>query len=129
MAKKQPKQKNIAKTHTIDADGQVLGRLATQVAVLLRGKHKVDFVPYEDRGDAVTVINAGKIKVTGKKMEQKVYWRHSGYLGSTKFKTLGKSFEESPAEVLRRVVLGMLPKNKLRPRLLKKLKVYESDIK
>ena len=122
-------EKNVQKIHVIDADGQILGRLATQVAVLLRGKHKADFVPYEDRGDAVTVINAGKMKVTGKKMEQKVYWRHSGYLGSTKFKKLGKAFEENPGEVLRRVVMGMLPKNKLRIRFIKKLKVYESNAK
>lgn len=119
----------IPKIHVIDAEGKVLGRLATQVAVLLRGKHKVDFVPYEDRGDRVTVINARKIKVTGKKMGQKVYWRHSGYLGSMKFKSLGKAFEESPGELLKRVVVGMLPKNKLRTRLIKKLKVYESDVK
>lgn len=117
------------KTHVIDAEGKALGRLATQVAVLLRGKHRADFVPYKDTGDLVTVINAGKIKITGKKMDQKVYWRHSGYLGSMKFKKLGVAFQENPAELLKRVVMGMLPKNKLRIRFIKKLKVYEHDAK
>jgi len=111
------------KTHTIDATGKVLGRLAAQIAILLRGKHKPDFVPYKDMGDFVVVKNVGKLKITGKKMEQKKYFRHTGYLGGVKEISLKQLFKENPAEVLRKAVFGMLPKNKLRAKMIKRLKI------
>jgi len=111
------------KTHTIDATGKVLGRLAAQIAILLRGKHKPDFVPYKDMGDFVVVKDVGKLKITGKKMEQKKYFRHTGYLGGVKEISLKQMFKENPAEVLRKAVFGMLPKNKLRAKQIKRLKI------
>ena len=110
-------------THTIDATGKVLGRLAAQIAILLRGKHKPDFVPYKDMGDFVVVKDVGKLKITGKKMEQKKYFRHTGYLGGVKEISLKQLFKENPAEVLRKAVFGMLPKNKLRANQIKRLKI------
>ncbi|MCK4454033.1 50S ribosomal protein L13 [Candidatus Parcubacteria bacterium] len=110
-------------THTIDATDKVLGRLATQIAVLLRGKHKPDFVPYKDMGDFVVVKNVDKIKITGKKMEQKVYYHHSGFLGGLKETPLKKLLKEKPEEVLKKAVFGMLPKNKLRSKIIKRLKI------
>ena len=110
------------KTHTIDATGKVLGRLATEIAVLLRGKQKSDFVPYRDMGDFVIVKNVSKLKITGKKIEQKKYFRHSGFLGGVKEVPLKKIFKTNPAEVLRKAVFGMLPKNKLRAEQIKRLK-------
>ena len=109
-------------THTIDATNKVLGRLATQVALLLRGKHKPDFVLNQDVGDFVVIKNPDKIKVTGKKMEQKKYYRHSGYIGHLKEIPLKKVFEKNPGEVIKRAVWGMLPKNKLRKEQIKRLK-------
>jgi len=109
-------------THTIDASGKVLGRLATQIAVLLRGKHKPEFVPYQDIGDFVIVKNVDKIKITGKKMEQKKYYKHSGFLGGLKETPLKTLLKKKPQEVLKRAVYGMLPKNKLRPQQIKRLK-------
>ena len=109
-------------THKIDAAGKILGRLATEIAVLLRGKHKPDFWPNQDRGDFVVIKNVAQIKVTGKKMEQKKYYRHSGYPGALKETTLRKLFERSPQEVLRKTVWGMLPRNKLRAIQIKRLK-------
>ena len=110
------------KTHTTDATGKVLGRLATEIAVLLRGKQKSDFVPYRDMGDFVIVKNVSKLKITGKKMEQKKYFHHSGFLGGVKEVPLKKIFKTNPAEVLRKAVFGMLPKNKLRAEQIKRLK-------
>ncbi len=110
-------------THTIDATGKVLGRLASQIAILLRGKHKPDFVPYKDMGDFVVAKNVEKLKITGKKLEEKKYFRHTGYLGGVKFIPLKKLFKEKPAEVLRKAVLGMLPKNKLRTKMIRRLKI------
>jgi len=109
-------------THTIDATGKVLGRLATEIAILLRGKHKPDFVPYRDMGDFVLIKNVDKMKFSGKKMEQKIYYRHSGYLGKLKETPLKKIFEVRPDEVLKKAVFGMLPKNKLRAKQIKRLK-------
>jgi len=109
-------------THTIDAQDRVLGRLATEIAVLLRGKGKPDFQPNQDMGDFVVVKNVDKIKVTGKKMEQKKYYRHTGYLGGLKETPLKKVFDSRPDEVLKRTVWGMLPKNKLRAEQIKRLK-------
>ena len=108
----------------IDADGKVLGRLATEVAVLLRGKGKPSFVNFLDIGDFVVVINAEKIKVTGRKLEQKKYYSHSGYPGGIKEKTLKDLMETNPEEVIRKAVWGMIPKNKLGRKVHKKLKVY-----
>ncbi len=109
-------------THTIDAAGKVLGRLATQIAILLRGKHKVNFVPYKDMGDFVIVKNIAQVKFTGKKMEKKIYYHHTGYLGGLKEVPLKKLFEKDPAKVLRKAVWRMLPKNKLRAKQIKRLK-------
>jgi len=111
-----------SETHTIDASGRVLGRLATEIAVLLQGKHKPDFVRYKNMGDFVIVKNVNKLKFTGKKMEQKKYYRHSGFLGSLKEIPLKKLFEKNPNEVFKRAVYGMLPKNKLRPKQIKRLR-------
>ena len=109
-------------THTVDATAKILGRLATEIAVLLRGKHKPDFVPYKDMGDFVVVKNVDKIKFTGRKMEQKKYYRHSGYPGGLKEIPLKKIFDRSPSEVLKKAVWGMLPKNRLRKEQIKRLK-------
>lgn len=108
----------------IDADGKVLGRLATKIAVLLRGKNKPEFVNFLDGGDFVVVINAEKVKVTGKKLEQKKYYSHSGYPGGLKEKTLKELLGKKPEEVIRKAVWGMIPKNKLGRAVYKKLKVY-----
>lgn len=109
-------------THTIDATNKILGRLATEIAVLLRGKNKPDFQPNQDRGDFVIVKNVDKIKFSGRKMEQKKYYHHSGYLGGLKATSLKKLFSRSPSEVLRKAVWGMLPNNKLRAEQIKRLK-------
>lgn len=110
------------KTHIIDATDRVLGRLASEIVTLLRGKHRPDFAPHKDEGDFVLVKNVGKIKVTGKKAEQKKYYRHTGYLGGLKETTFEALFEKDPAQVLKRAVWGMLPKNRLRARQIKRLK-------
>lgn len=109
-------------THTIDATDKVLGRLATEIAVLLRGKQKTDFQPNQDTGDFVVIKNIDKIRITGKKMEKKKYYHHSGYLGGLKEISLKKLFERSPAEVFIKTVWGMLPRNKLRTEQIKRLK-------
>jgi large subunit ribosomal protein L13 len=108
----------------IDAKGQVLGRLATRVARLLIGKDKPQFTPYLDCGDHVIVINAESIKLTGNKIDQKIYRHHSGYPGGLKEIPIKTLLQKRPEEVLREAVLGMLPKNKLRARRAKKLRVY-----
>ena len=109
------------KKHEIDASGKILGRLATEIAGLLRGKHKVDFDYHIDNGDFVVIANAKKIKVTGNKLQQKLYRHHSGYPGGLKEMTMEKLFKKDPAEVLRRAVYNMLPKNKLRQHMIKRL--------
>ena len=109
-------------THTIDATDKVLGRLATEIALLLRGKQKPGFVLYKDMGDFVAVKNVDKLKFTGKKIKQKKYYHHSGYLGGMKETPLEKLFEQRPQEVLKRAVFGMLPRNKLRSEMIKRLK-------
>ncbi len=111
------------KTHIIDATDQILGRLAVKIVSILRGKNKPSFVPYKDLGDSVTVKNIEKIKVTGKKLEQKMYYSFSGYIGSMKETPLKKMLEEKPAKVLKLAVYGMLPKNKLRSKMMKRLKI------
>jgi large subunit ribosomal protein L13 len=110
-------------THIIDATNQILGRLAVKISNLLHGKNKPNFFPYQDLGDFVVVKNVDKLKVTGKKMEQKIYYRFTGYLGHLKATPLKKMLKEKPAEVLRRAVYGMLPKNKLRAKMMKRLKI------
>jgi len=111
------------KTHTIDATNKILGRLAVRIAVLLTGKNKPIFVRNRDVGDFVVVKNIRQMKFTGNKLEDKIYYRHSGYLGHLKEITLGKMFEKTPDKVLRTAVWGMLPKNRLRKGFIKKLKI------
>jgi len=108
----------------IDAEGQVLGRLATSVASRLRGKHNPLFTPHVDTGDSVIVVNAEKIVLTGRKWDQKNYYRHSGYTGGLKTINAKKLLEKKPEDLLRIAVKGMLPKNSLGRTLIKKLKVY-----
>src|SRR5688572_19639658 len=108
----------------VDAEGQTLGRLATQIADTLRGKTKPQYTPHVDTGDFVVVVNAEKIAVTGKKLDEKLYYRHSGYPGGLKQRTLREQLERRPTEVLRKAVKGMLPKNRLAARQLTKLKIY-----
>jgi len=112
------------KWYVVDAEGQTLGRLASKIAVILRGKHKPVFSPSVDCGDYVIVINAEKITVTGRRMEQKTYYRHSGYPGGIKSITLRDQLERYPTRPVELAVKGMLPKNKLGRKMLKKLKVY-----
>jgi len=111
----------------VDATGQTLGRLATKIATILRGKHKPIYAPHMDCGDHVIVINADKIRVTGKKLDQKVYYRHSGYPGGLKSITLREQLQKHPERVIYLAVRGMLPKNRLGRRMIKKLRVYASD--
>ncbi len=121
-----PKKEEIGKKWwLIDADGKTLGRLATEVATLLRGKKKPEFTPFIDSGDFVVVVNAEKINVTGKKIEQKKYYSYSGYPGGIKVNTLKELLETKPEEVIRRAVWGMIPKGKLGRAVYKKLKVYK----
>ncbi|MGI9020903.1 MAG: 50S ribosomal protein L13 [Solirubrobacterales bacterium] len=108
----------------VDADGLTLGRLATRIADTLRGKHKPEYTPHCDTGDFVVVVNAEKIVVTGRKREQKTYYRHSGYPGGLRSRTLNEMLERQPEEVIRKAVRGMLPRNKLARAQLLKLKVY-----
>jgi large subunit ribosomal protein L13 len=108
----------------IDATGLTLGRLSTQVAELLRGKRKPEYTPHVDTGDFVVIINAEKIAVTGKKREDKLYYRHSGFPGGLKSRTLEEMLTRRPEEVIRIAVKGMLPKNRLARKQLTKLKVY-----
>jgi len=108
----------------VDAEGKNLGRLATEIADVLRGKNKPEYTPHVDTGDFVVVVNAEKIAVTGKKLTDKLYRRHSGYPGGLRTRTLGQMLEKRPTEVLRRAVKGMMPKNRLAARQLGKLKIY-----
>ena len=110
--------------YVVDADGQTLGRLATRIADTLRGKGKPQFTPHVDTGDFVIVVNAEKIAVTGKKLDEKMYYRHSGYPGGLRERTLREQLERQPTEVLRKAVKGMLPRNKLGRAQLTKLKIY-----
>jgi large subunit ribosomal protein L13 len=110
--------------YLIDAEAKTLGRLATQIADLLRGKGKPEYTAHIDTGDFVVVVNAEKVHVTGKKLEQKIYYRHSGYPGGLRQRTLAEQLERRPEEVLRKAVKGMLPKNRLAAAQLNKLKIY-----
>lgn len=113
--------------HLIDAKGKILGRLSTEIATLIMGKNKPNFVSYLDNGDYVVVINAKQIKVTGKKETQKVYTRHSGYPGGLRQETLAKLRVRKPEEIIRHAVKGMIPKTKLGADMIAKLHVYESN--
>jgi large subunit ribosomal protein L13 len=113
------------KWFVIDAQGQTLGRLATRVATVLRGKHKPIYTPHIDCGDYVIVVNAEKINVTGQKLDQKLYYRHSGYPGGLKQVTLRRQLQTHPERVIEAAVRGMLPKNRLGRKMFKKLKVYD----
>jgi len=113
--------------YVIDASQASLGRVAAVAATHLIGKHKPQFTAHIDCGDGVIVINATKLKLTGKKLEQKVYYRHSGYPGSLKEATAGELMEKNPVKVVEAAVKGMLPKNKLQPGWLKRLKVYTDE--
>ena len=110
--------------YLVDAEGKTLGRLATQIADTLRGKRKPQYTPHVDTGDFVIVVNAEKIHVTGNKLDQKRYYRHSGYPGGLRSRTLREQLDRRPTEVLRVAVKGMLPKNSLGRKQLRKLKVY-----
>ena len=112
------------KWYVVDAEGETLGRLASRIAVILRGKHKPIYSPSVDCGDYVIVLNAEKISVTGQRLDQKVYYRHSGYPGGISSITLREQLQKHPTRPIESAVKGMLPKNKLGRKMLKKLKVY-----
>ena len=123
-----------AKTHevkrdwfVVDADNKVLGRLASEIARRLRGKHKPEFTPHVDTGDYIVVVNVEKLRVTGNKAEDKKYYRHTGYPGGIKETTLKQMLQRNPDRVLRAAVWGMVPHNKLGRALMKKLKIYAGD--
>jgi len=120
-----PKEGEISREWVVmDAADQVLGRLATEVARILRGKHKPDYTPYLDTGDFVVVVNAERVHLTGAKLDDKVYYRHSGRPGSLKSETARERLDKHPERVIQAAVWGMLPKNRLGRKLLRKLKVY-----
>ena len=113
--------------YVVDAAGQTLGRLASRIAPILKGKHKPTYTPYVDCGDYVIIVNADKVRVTGRKLDQKFYYRHSGYPGGVKSISLRHQLDKYPERVLEAAVRGMMPKNKLGRRMMKKLKVYAGD--
>ena len=121
VAKKEEVQKD---WYVVDLEDKVLGRAATEIARVLRGKHKAIYTPSVDTGDFVIVLNAEKIRLTGNKLSQKMYYRHSGYTGGLTTIPAGKMLEKTPEELIKRAVKGMLPKNKLGRQMFKKLKVY-----
>jgi len=110
--------------YIVDAKDKILGRLAFKLAYILQGKHRPDYTPHVDQADFIIVINAEKIKLTGKKLDQKIYWRHSGYMGGLKLETARKLLERKPEQLIYLAVKRMLPRNRMRKKLLKKLKVY-----
>jgi large subunit ribosomal protein L13 len=114
--------------YVVDADGKTLGRLATSIADTLRGKRKPQYTPHTDTGDFVVVVNAEKIHVTGQKLDQKLYHRHSGYPGGLHTRTLREQLDRQPTEVLRKAVKGMLPRNRLSRAQLNKLKIYAGPV-
>ena len=122
------KQEEIARNwYVVDAEGETLGRLASRIAPILKGKHKPVYTPHMDCGDYVIIVNAEKVRVTGRKMDQKLYHRHSGYPGGLRSISLKDQLAKHPERVLQAAIRGMLPKNKLGRRMLKKLKVYAGD--
>ncbi|WP_346354700.1 50S ribosomal protein L13 [Azotosporobacter soli] len=112
------------KWYVVDAEGKTLGRLAAEVAKVLRGKHKPTFTPHVDTGDHIIVVNADKIVLTGKKLIQKTYFRHSGYVGGTTFTTAGQMLADKPERMVELAIRGMLPKNRLGRQMFRKLNVY-----
>jgi len=110
--------------YLVDAQGKTLGRLASEVARHLRGKHKVEYTPHVDTGDYIVVVNAEKVRVTGNKLQHKLYHHHTGYIGSLKSISLGKLLDKAPERVINHAVKGMLPRNPLGRAMLKKLRVY-----
>ncbi|MGC9341296.1 MAG: 50S ribosomal protein L13 [Bacteroidales bacterium] len=114
----------VRKWYIVDATDKVLGRISTEIAMRLMGKHKPTYSPNLDMGDFIIVINADKVKVTGKKLENKKYYKHTGYLGGLKENTLGELMEKDPTKVIRNSIRLMLPKTRLGRKMLKKLKVY-----
>ncbi len=123
-----PKEEVDRKWYIIDAKDKVLGRLATEIAIRLRGKHKPNYTPHVDNGDFIVVINADKIKVTGRKLKNKKYYWHTGYPGGIKETSLEKLLQTHPERVLYKAVKGMLPKNRLARKQLKKLKIYAGEV-
>jgi large subunit ribosomal protein L13 len=122
------KQEEIERNwYIVDAEGETLGRLASRIAPILKGKHKPVYTPHLDCGDFVIIVNAEKVRVTGRKMDQKLYHRHSGYPGGLSSISLKDQLAKHPERVLQAAIRGMLPKNKLGRRMLKKLKVYAGD--
>jgi len=120
-----PKKQDIERRwYLIDANGKILGRLASFIATRLRGKHKPIYTPHADTGDFIIVINAKKVRLTGNKLKDKVYYRHTGYIGGVKSITAEKLLQKKPENLIRFAVEGMLPKNRLKKKLIKKLKVY-----
>lgn len=117
------------KTHTIDASGKILGRLAVEVANMLRGRNKPSFLRYKDMGDEVAVYNTDLIKTSGKKAKQKTYYHYSGYPGGLSAIKLEDYMKKDSREVFKKAVLGMMPKNRLRSPMIKKLKLYKGEIK
>ena len=113
--------------YVVDAEDQTLGRLATRIATVLRGKHKTDFAPHVDNGDYVIVLNAGKIKLTGNKLDQKFYYRYSGYPGGLRTQSARELLNTYPDRVIEHAVKGMLPKNRLSRQVLRKLKIYDGS--
>ena len=113
--------------YIIDAENQILGRLASRVAQILRGKNKPQFTPHMDMGDFVVIINANKVKVTGNKMNDKKYHKHTGYIGNLKTSSLGDMLKKNPSFVIKNAVKGMLPKNSLGRDMIKKLKIFENE--
>lgn len=122
-----PVNKIKRKWYVVDADGKVLGRIATEIASRLRGKHKPTFCNFQDNGDFIVVINADKVHLTGNKWDQKTYYHHTGYVGGIKSRTAKEMRDKTPEDLVRIAVKGMLPKNKLGRAQLKKLKVYAGD--
>lgn len=110
--------------YVVDASGKTLGRLASEIARRLRGKHKPEYTPHVDTGDYIIVVNAKKVRVTGNKLKDKIYHHHTGYIGNLKSEPLGKLLDRHPERVIEKAVKGMMPRNPLGRRMLKKLKVY-----
>lgn len=122
------KQKDISRDWlVVDAKDQVVGRIASAIAMFLTGKHKPTFNPHLDNGDFVIVLNADKVSFTGKKWDQKIYYRHTGYMGGLKTRTAREMLEKKPEEIIKKAVWGMLPKTSLARRQLMKLKIYTGD--
>ncbi len=125
--KNQPRAKNERKYYLFDCQNFVLGRIASKAAFILRGKHKADFSPNEDKGDSVIIINSRKMKVTGRKRMNKIYYRFSGYPGGISSRKMNDLLESNPERVIREAIYGMLPKNKLRSRMMKRIKIFSGE--